>query len=76
MVGPPMAPRRAYAVGRVDHLLAKIAERHGIPYVRTASWSLSYLPDELHLTQAGHTAFGDRVQDAILAVGAVPALRS
>ena len=76
MVGPPMAPRRAYAVGRVDTLLARVAERRGIPYVRTTSWSLSYLPDELHLTPAGHTAFGDGVEDAILTIGDVPALRS
>ena len=75
MVGPPMAPRRAYAVSRVDTLLAKAAARHGIPYVRTSSWALTYLPDRLHLTEAGHSAFGDGVADALSALGQVPALR-
>ena len=68
MVGPPTAPRRADAVARVDALLAEVARRHDIPYVQTSSWALEYLPDRLHLTAAGHTAFGDGVEQALEAL--------
>jgi acyl-CoA thioesterase-1 len=76
VVGPATAPSRAYAVGRVDDLLAGVAARHHVPYVRTSAWALTYQPDGLHLTPAGHLAFGDGVQWALDALGGVPALRS
>lgn len=61
VVGPPAAPSRAGAVPRVDALLAALAERAGFGYVRTSDLVLTYLDDGLHLTPAGHRAFGDRV---------------
>ena len=76
VVGPAMAPSRAYAVGRVDALLARVAARHHVPYVRTATWALTYQPDRLHLTPSGHVTFGDGVQQALDALGRVPVLRS
>jgi acyl-CoA thioesterase-1 len=75
LVGPPMAPSRAYAVARVDALMARVAAGHDVPYVGTAGWTLSYASDHLHLTAAGHAAFGDAVQDALDTLGRVPVLR-
>jgi acyl-CoA thioesterase-1 len=65
VVGPPSAPSRAGGVPRVDALLAALCAEHGIPYVRTSGWSLPYLDDRLHLTPAGHRAFGDAVTTAL-----------
>jgi acyl-CoA thioesterase-1 len=68
VVGPPAAPARASAVPRVDRLLAALADRYDVPYVRTSDWSLPYLEDRLHLTPAGHRAFGDAVARALAAL--------
>jgi acyl-CoA thioesterase-1 len=65
VVGPPSAPARAGAVPRVDRLLADLAADHGAAYVPMSDVDLSYLDDRLHLTQAGHDAFGQRVADAV-----------
>ena len=61
VVGPVTAPSRASAVPRVDELLATLAKRYDVAYVRTAHLELPYLSDRLHLTPAGHAAFGDFV---------------
>ena len=61
VVGPAGAPSRAAAVPHVDALLASLAERYGVVYVRTSGLRLDYLDDGLHLTAAGHQAFGDYV---------------
>lgn len=68
VVGPPAAPARAGAVPRVDRLLAALAERYGVPYVRTSGWHLTYLEDRLHLTVQGHRAFGDAVAARLAAL--------
>jgi len=68
MVGPPTAPRREGAIARIDDLLAVVAQRHDVPYVRTSGWQLDYLPDRLHLTVSGHAAFGDGVAAALEAL--------
>ena len=68
VVGPPMAPSRAGRVPAVDALLARLAERHGAAYVATSDLDLPYLDDRLHLTPAGHRAFGDAVADRIAAL--------
>jgi acyl-CoA thioesterase-1 len=65
LVGPPSAPRRAKGAERVDAVLSEVAEDAGMPYVRTLDWRLEYLDDRLHLTPAGHRAFGDQVAAAI-----------
>ena len=67
VVGPALAPARARGVPRVDALLARLAAQHGAAYVRTSDLDLAYLPDELHLTPAGHRAFGDAVAARIAA---------
>ena len=41
----------------------------GVAYVRTSGLDLPYLDDRLHLTAAGHEAFGDFVADAIAGAG-------
>jgi acyl-CoA thioesterase-1 len=61
VVGPVTAPSRARAVPRVDRLLARLAAASGATYVRTSGLDLDYLDDRLHLTEAGHRAFGDHV---------------
>ena len=69
VVGPPSAPARAWGVPRVDALLAGLAERHGAAYVSMRDLDLPYLPDRLHLTAAGHRAFGDAVAAALADLG-------
>ena len=61
VVGPPPAPARAAAVPRVDGLLARLAAAHDAAYLSMADADLPYLPDGLHLTEAGHVEFGDLV---------------
>jgi acyl-CoA thioesterase-1 len=68
VVGPATAPSRAGSVPRVDALLAVLAARHGVAYVSTAGWRLPYLGDGLHLTAAGHRAFGDAVAREVAAL--------
>lgn len=69
VVGPATAPARAGAVPRVDGLLARLAAEHEVAYVATSDLDLPYLRDGLHLTAAGHEAFGRavaaRVSDAL-----------
>ena len=69
VVGPVAAPSRADAVGRVDATLAELCAEYGVAYIDASAWSLSYLPDRLHLTQSGHMAFGQRVADELVARG-------
>ena len=61
VVGPPPAPARAGEVPRVDALLAGLAASHDAAYLSMADADLPYLPDGLHLTEAGHVEFGDAV---------------
>lgn len=65
VVGPAAAPSRAAAVVRVDRLLRGLTGRAGWEYVAAYDWELGYLPDGLHLTPAGHAAFGDLVAEAV-----------
>ena len=65
VVGPPLAPVRAEQARRVDALLARLAARHGATYVSASGLALPYLPDGLHLTPEGHTAFGEHVAAAL-----------
>ncbi|HXH77428.1 MAG TPA: SGNH/GDSL hydrolase family protein [Nocardioides sp.] len=69
VVGPVAAPSRADAVGRVDATLAELCAEYGVAYIDASAWSLSYLPDRLHLTQSGHESFGQRVADELVARG-------
>jgi len=69
VVGPATAPSRAAAVPRVDRLLRHLSGKYDVPYVSTADLDLPYLDDRLHLTDAGHQAFGDAVAERIAALG-------
>jgi acyl-CoA thioesterase-1 len=69
VVGPAMAPLRATAVPRVDRLLRQLSATYGVAYVSVVDLDLPYLDDRLHMTPAGHKAFGDAVADRIDAVG-------
>lgn len=76
VVGPATAPSRAGAVPRVDELLARMSAAYAVPYVATSDLDLPYLDDRLHLTEAGHAAFGDAVAARIARVDpALPRLR-
>jgi acyl-CoA thioesterase-1 len=68
VVGPPSAPLRTAGAARVDAILADVAADAGVPYVRTSSWDLGYLDDRLHLTAAGHVAFGNAVATELKAL--------
>ncbi len=65
VVGPASAPARADGVPRIDALLAELSAGAGVRYLRMSYLDLSYLGDRLHLTLAGHDAFGRRVARAI-----------
>jgi acyl-CoA thioesterase-1 len=69
VVGPASAPSRTGFVGRVDSTLADLCEEYGVAYIDTRAWALAYLPDRLHLTNAGHAAFGQHVADELAARG-------
>ena len=68
VVGPAAAPSRARAVPRVDALLEALSREYDVPYVATSDLDLSFSEDRLHLTEAGHRAFGDAVAERIAAV--------
>lgn len=61
VVGPVTAPARAVRVPRVDALLASLAEQYDATYLSMAELGMTYLDDDLHLTRAGHQAFGQAV---------------
>lgn len=61
VVGPVPAPARTARVARVDALLAQECDRAGVAYLSMLGSDLPYLADRLHLTAAGHRAFGDAV---------------
>lgn len=65
VVGPASAPSRQAKVPHVDSLLAELSQRYAVGYVSTADLDLAYLDDRLHLTEAGHRAFGDAVSRRI-----------
>jgi acyl-CoA thioesterase-1 len=59
--GPAPAPRRLDGARRVDGWLAALSRAAGVDYVSSIDLRLPYLPDRLHLTRAGHRAYGDFV---------------
>lgn len=61
VVGPADAPARSAYVARVEGLLQALCAEHDVPFVSVSDLRLDYLPDLLHLTPAGHAAFGDAV---------------
>ncbi|MBW8750972.1 MAG: SGNH/GDSL hydrolase family protein [Propionibacteriales bacterium] len=65
VVGPPPAPLRADGARRVDAVLREECARAGVRYLSMADRIFPYLDDDLHLTSAGHRAFGSIVAAAI-----------
>lgn len=65
VVGPHRAPSRASGAERVDALLERLSAQAGLRYLRPLDLDLTYLPDRLHLTEAGHRAFGDWVAEQL-----------
>lgn len=65
VVGPPPAPVRAAGAARIDAILRDEAARAGVPYVSMSGHRFGYLDDGLHLTPAGHRAFGAVVAAAV-----------
>jgi acyl-CoA thioesterase-1 len=73
VVGAPAVPGRVPAqVRAVDRGLAAAAAAHGAAYLDPAGWTLTYLPDGVHPTAAGHRAFADRVAAGLAARGLTP----
>jgi acyl-CoA thioesterase I len=65
VVGPPLAPLRADGARHVDRLLRAESRQAGVHYVSMVNRRFPYLDDDLHLTPAGHRAFGEVVARAI-----------
>lgn len=65
LVGPPAAPWAGAHAQRVDAILAEEAARGGVRHVSMLALDLDYLDDDLHLTPAGHAAFGRAVAAAL-----------
>jgi acyl-CoA thioesterase-1 len=65
VVGPPDAPARLDAARKVDALLRAESARAHVDYVPTTGHAFSYLGDHLHLTPAGHRAFGTLVAASV-----------
>ena len=65
VVGPPPAPLRGRSAARVDAVLRSETSRSGTPYLSMIDRRFGYLPDRLHLTPAGHRAFGAVVAAAL-----------
>lgn len=65
VVGPPEAPARAAGARRVDAILREECVRTGVRYLSMLDQPFTYLDDDLHLTPAGHRAFGRVVADAL-----------
>lgn len=72
VVGPARAPARSAAVPKVEALLARLSAEHGVPFVSTSDLSPAYLRDRLHLTRAGHRAYGDEVAARLAEVSPQP----
>jgi lysophospholipase L1-like esterase len=64
VVGPPPAPGKPGAE-KVDRVLADATRAAGRQYVSPIGWQLPYLPDQVHLTPAGHEQFARMVADVI-----------
>lgn len=75
VVGPASAPSRAARVPRVDALLRSLAMDAGVAYVASSDLDLPYLRDRLHLTAAGHRAYGAEVARRIERIRSARALR-
>jgi acyl-CoA thioesterase I len=65
IVGPPAAPARAAGARWVDAVLRSESARAGVQYVSMIDRLFPYLDDRLHLTPAGHRAFGSIVAEAL-----------
>jgi len=65
VVGPAPAPSRLAGARQVDALLRQESARAGVGYLSMIDEHLRYLPDRLHLTPAGHAAFGQVVARAV-----------
>jgi acyl-CoA thioesterase-1 len=61
VVGPPAAPARSDGARRVDAILREECTRAGLDFLSMLGEQLPYLADGLHLTPAGHRAFGRAV---------------
>jgi acyl-CoA thioesterase-1 len=65
VVGPARAPTRADGAARIDAILRQESARAGVGYLSMLTGSFSYLDDGLHLSPAGHRAFGSQVAAAL-----------
>jgi len=65
VVGPPPAPSRTAGAQRVDAILRDESARAGVRYLSVIGDRFAYLGDGLHLTPAGHRAFGALVARAL-----------
>lgn len=60
VIGPMLAPARE-GVEDTDAALSAAAAKHSRRYISSLDWGLPLLPDNLHLTEAGHVEYAQRV---------------
>lgn len=64
LVGPTNAPARPEAAV-IDAALSEAVANTEARYISTQDWNLEYMPDGVHLTEAGHGMFAASVQDEL-----------
>lgn len=71
VVGPVRAPARE-GMEAIDAALSGAAARHSRQYISTLTWDLPMLPDQLHLTEAGHAEYAERIAAILASYGRAP----
>lgn len=64
VVGPTLAPRKDN-LDEIDAAMASAAEDAGAHYVSALDWELEFSDDRLHLTEAGHQQFAEKVAESL-----------
>ena len=64
VVGPANAPSKR-GLEDIDAALRTAATENGRQYVSALGWDLEFVPDNLHLTPAGHAAYAEQAAKAI-----------
>jgi acyl-CoA thioesterase-1 len=66
VIGPAPAPERRDKLAAIDASLAAVAKLNNREYISALGWSdLEFLPDGVHLTEAGHARFAAHVAAAL-----------
>lgn len=64
VIGPVSAPS-VPALDHVEKALSESAAAYGRNYISARTWGLEFMPDQLHLTAAGHSKFAKLVANHV-----------